>query len=244
MEIIPVLDILNGVVVRGVAGQRDRYRRVNSRLTPSCDPSVIMRAIADQFDLRRFYIADLDAIQFQQLNRCTVAELACGQASLIVDRGVRSPADVEELLDLGVGQVVVALETLNGPDTARNLVSTFGAEQLVLSLDLKNGRPMTANPGWSNAESFDIAQELIDVGMRHMIVLDLAAVGVGAGTPTIDLCRRLRSRLPDGTIITGGGVSDSADLRRIESVGVNGALVASALHDGRLSAEDVCAFNS
>ena len=244
MEIIPVLDILNAVVVRGVAGQRDRYRRVNSQLTPSCDPSVIMRAFADEFDLHRFYIADLDAIQFQQLNRCTIAELARGQASLIVDRGVRSAADVEELLDLGVGQVVVALETLDGPESARTLVSTFGVEQLVLSLDLKNGRPMTANPGWSTVEPFDIAQELIDVGLQHMIVLDLAAVGVNDGTPTIDLCRRLRSLLPDGTIITGGGVSDCADLRSIESAGADGALVASALHDGRLSAEDVRSFNS
>ena len=244
MEIIPVLDILNAVVVRGVAGQREQYRRVNSQLTPSCDPSVIMRAFADNFDLRRFYIADLDAIQFQQLNRCTVAELARDEASLIVDRGVRSAADVEELLDLGVGQVVVALETLDGPDTARTLVSTFGAEQLVLSLDLKNGRPLTANPGWSTVEPFDIAQELIEAGLRHMIVLDLAAVGVNEGTPTIDLCRRLRSLLSDGTVITGGGVSNCADLRRIEAAGVDGVLVASALHDGRLSAEDIRTLNS
>ncbi|HIE98029.1 MAG TPA: hisA/hisF family protein [Planctomycetes bacterium] len=244
MEIIPVLDILNTVVVRGVAGQREQYHRVNSRLTPSCDPSVIMRAFAEEFDLRRFYIADLDAIQFQRLNRCTIAELARGQTSLIVDRGVRSAADVEELLDLGVGQVVVALETLDGPDIARALVSTFGAEQLVLSLDLKNGQPLTTNPGWSTVEPFDIALELIDIGLQHMIVLDLAAVGVHEGTPTIDLCRRLRSLLPDGTIITGGGVSDCSDLRRIEAAGVDGALVASALHDGRLSAEDVRTYNS
>ncbi|MEO2019286.1 MAG: HisA/HisF-related TIM barrel protein [Fuerstiella sp.] len=244
MEIIPVLDILNAVVVRGVAGQRDRYRRVHSQLTPSCDPSVIMRAFTEEFHLRRFYIADLDAIQFQQLNRCTIAELAGGPASLIVDRGIRSAVDVEELLDLGVGQVVVALETLDGPDTARALVSSFGAEQLVLSLDLKNGRPLTVNPGWTTVKPFDIAQELIDVGLRHMIVLDLAAVGLDEGTPTIDLCRRLRSLLPDGTIITGGGVSDCADLRRIAAAGVDGVLVASALHDGRLSAEDIRAFNS
>ena len=87
MEIIPVLDILNGVVVRGVAGQRDRYRRVQSQLTSSCDPSVIMRALEGEFDLHRFYIADLDAIQCQQLNRCTVAEL-CSRRD-IVDGGPR-----------------------------------------------------------------------------------------------------------------------------------------------------------
>ena len=244
MEIIPVLDILNGVVVRGVAGQRDRYRRVQSQLTSSCDPSVIMRALEGEFDLHRFYIADLDAIQCQQLNRCTVAELARGETSLMVDRGVRSAADVEELLELGVRHVVVALETLDSLDTATALVSTFGADQLVLSLDLKNGRPLTVNPEWKTVEPFDIAHQLVDAGLRHLIVLDLAAVGVDDGTPTTDLCRRLRSLLPDGTIITGGGVSNCGDLHGIEAASVDGALVASALHDGRLSAEDVRTFYS
>ena len=244
MEIIPVLDILNGVVVRGVAGQRERYRRVQSRLTPSCDPSVIVRVITEEFELRRFYIADLDAIQFQQLNRCTLAELARGETSLIVDRGVRSVADVDELVDLGARQIVVALETLDSLDTVRTLVSTFGADRLVFSLDLKNGRPLTIIPAWKSIDPFDIAQQLIDVGLQHLIVLDLSAVGVNQGTPTIDLCRRLRSLLPDGTIITGGGVSGCDDLHRIEAAGADGALVASALHDGRLSAEDVRAFDS
>jgi phosphoribosylformimino-5-aminoimidazole carboxamide ribotide isomerase len=244
MEIIPVLDILNGVVVRGVAGQRERYRRVQSQLTPSCDPSVIMRVFIDEFDLGRLYIADLDAIQFQQLNRCTIAELALGESSLIVDRGVRSAADVEELLELGVDQVVVALETLDSVDTARTQVSRFGADRLVFSLDLKNGRPLTINPDWKGVEPFDIARQLIDVGLQHVIVLDLAAVGVDNGTPTIDLCQRLRSLLPDGTIVTGGGVSGCEDLQRIEAAGADGALVASALHDGRLSAEDVRVFDS
>ena len=203
-----------------------------------------MRVFIDEFDLGRLYIADLDAIQFQQLNRCTIAELALGETSLIVDRGVRSAADVEELLELGVERIVVALETLESVDTARALVSRFGAEQLVLSLDLKNGRPLTVNPDWENVEPLDIARQLIGVGLQHVIVLDLAAVGVDNGTPTLDLCQRLRSLLPDGTIITGGGVSDSADLRGIESADADGALVASALHDGRLSAEDVRAFHS
>ncbi|MCP4170063.1 MAG: hypothetical protein GY758_04730 [Fuerstiella sp.] len=244
MEIIPVLDILNGVVVRGVAGQREHYRPVDSQITSSCDPAVILQTVSSAFDLHRFYIADLDAIQFQQLNRCSLAELTRGKTSLIVDRGVRSPADVEELLDLGVDNVVVALETLDGLDTARMLVTTFGAERLLLSLDLKDGRPLAANSSWRTTEPFDIAQQLVDVGLQHLIVLDLAAVGVNEGTPTIELCQRLRSLLPGGSIITGGGVSGCEDLAKIATAGADGALVASALHDGRLSAEDVRAFHS
>src|SRR5579872_5647704 len=47
MRIVPVLDLLGGVVVRGVGGRRREYRPVVSRLTPSCDPLDVARAFAD-----------------------------------------------------------------------------------------------------------------------------------------------------------------------------------------------------
>ena len=64
-----------------------------------------------------------------------------------------------------------------------------------------------------------------------MIVLDLAGVGAEAGVPTIPLCQRLRAvHGPEIEIITGGGVRNADDLRALEAAGVDGVLVASALH--------------
>ncbi len=62
MRVIPVLDIMGGVVVRGVAGRRSEYRPIESSLCSSCDPPVVARAIVERFGLAEFYIADLDAI--------------------------------------------------------------------------------------------------------------------------------------------------------------------------------------
>ena len=75
-----------------------------------------------------------------------------------------------------------------------------------------------------------------------MIVLDLARVGVGSGTGTEELCRQLAATYRDVEVIAGGGVRDAADLRRLKEWGVRAALVASALHDGRLSREDLAAL--
>jgi phosphoribosylformimino-5-aminoimidazole carboxamide ribotide isomerase len=244
MNVIPVIDLLNGVVVRGIAGQRDRYRRIHSTLAGSADPSVILNALQNTFGFRQFYVADLDAIQFQHLNRCTIAELARDDVSLIVDRGVRSATDVSELLELGVDRVVIALETLSGLPMAAELIKEFGAERLVLSLDLKHGNLLTVCDDWQQTTALNVARQLSTAGYQQIIVLDLAAVGTAAGNQTTALCRQLKQELPEVSLSTGGGIRDLNDLQELQRIGVDSALVASALHDGRLSAAEVASIRS
>ena len=62
MRIIPVLDIMGGVVVRGVAGRRSEYRPIQSQLCSIAEPATVAQAIVDRFRTIEFYIADLDAI--------------------------------------------------------------------------------------------------------------------------------------------------------------------------------------
>ena len=239
MQIIPVLDILGGVVVHGVAGRREQYRPICSQLTESIDPSVILRTMQSSFALTNFYIADLDAIQRLQLNRCTIAELTRGEASLMVDRGVRSARDIQELLELDVAQVIVALETLPDLQTVTEWMSEFGPDVLVASIDLVNGQPVTKNADWGNLSPLQIASQLVDVGFHQLVVLDLAAVGMHSGIPTLPICRELRTVLPAARIIAGGGVRNVADLHIAQQAGIDAVLVASALHNGGLTVEDL-----
>ena len=71
--------------------------------------------------------------------------------------------------------------------------------------------------------------------MRSMIVLDLARVGTGQGVGTLSLCRQLRALWPEINLVAGGGVRNLADLHDLQESGCHAALVASALHDGRLT---------
>jgi phosphoribosylformimino-5-aminoimidazole carboxamide ribotide isomerase len=77
-----------------------------------------------------------------------------------------------------------------------------------------------------------------------MIVLDLAGVGVGRGVPTHTLCRQLLEDFPRLELMTGGGVRNADDLARLQTLGVGGVLIASALHDGSLTPEDVRGFSN
>jgi phosphoribosylformimino-5-aminoimidazole carboxamide ribotide isomerase len=111
----------------------------------------------------------------------------------------------------------------------------------VFSLDLREGRPL-AGPGWAGAGPFEIASQTLEGGVRRLLVLDLARVGVGAGTGTEDLCAQLVAA--GAEVSVGGGVRGPDDLRRLAGLGVAAVLVASALHDGGLTREDVEALAS
>jgi phosphoribosylformimino-5-aminoimidazole carboxamide ribotide isomerase len=67
-----------------------------------------------------------------------------------------------------------------------------------------------------------------------LLVLDLARVGTGAGGPELGLLSELRRAHPTVELLAGGGVGSRADLERLADAGCDGALVATALHDGRL----------
>lgn len=237
MQIIPVIDILNGVVVRGIAGERETYAPIASMLTESRDPSVIVRVLQDEFGLTDFYVADLDAIQARRMNRCTIAELSQLPGTMYADCGVRTRANVQDQLDLGVEQVVVALETVPSPEAAAELLAEFGADSLVFSVDLKNGEPLCGYE-WGNPSPIEICRLVIEAGFDRLILLDLSAVGTDDGTPTLDLCRQVRIQLAEVQIITGGGIRGTDDLKLAKDAGVNGVLVASALHDRRLTRGD------
>lgn len=239
MQIIPVIDILNAVVVRGIAGQRDQYQPIKSRLTSSRDPSVVIRTLQNEFGLTDFYVADLDSIQSRELNRCTIAELSRMPGTMYADCGVRSCEDVEELLALGVDKVLIALETLPNVSTAKQMIEQFPADSLVFSLDLKHGRPLVAVEEWVDFKPLEICRRIVDCGFSQFVVLDLSAVGTASGTPTLDVCSELRELIPDGRIITGGGIRGLEDIKAAEHAGVDAVLVASALHDESLTAQDL-----
>ena len=141
------------------------------------------------------------------------------------------------MLEAGAAALVAGLETLSGPQALADLVRLLGA-RLVFSLDLKDGRPLSST-AWSATDPWTIAERALAVGLRRMLVLDLARVGVGGGTGTEALCRRVKESDPALEVLAGGGVRGPEDLRRLRNCGVDGVLVASALHDGRLTRADL-----
>jgi phosphoribosylformimino-5-aminoimidazole carboxamide ribotide isomerase len=239
MDILPVLDLLNGVVVRGVAGKREEYRPIISRLVDSPGVLSVARAFRERLGLGRLYIADLDAILHERPNREAYAALANEGFELLVDAGLRNVESAESVLATGVASVIAGLETWPGPAELAGLCNAVGAERVIFSLDLKYELPLGDLARWPRPDPLAIGSCAVEAGIQELLVLDLAQVGTGGGVTTTALCRRLRDCFPRLRVVTGGGVRNVADLETLAAAGIDGVLVASALHDGSLTRAEI-----
>jgi phosphoribosylformimino-5-aminoimidazole carboxamide ribotide isomerase len=243
MRIIPVIDIMNGLVVRGIAGRRAEYRPLVSRLTTSCQPIDVARALRDTFGFSEFYLADLDAIAGRPPALPIYDELRSLGCRLWVDAGLHHAIDATAI-ETHVDVLVAGLETLSRPDELAALTSRHGTERIAFSLDLKDGQPLGKLTHWGNREPRALVERAVACDVGRIIVLDLARVGMGTGTGTDDLCAWLLREHPRVETIAGGGVRGTDDLHRLEAQGLHGVLVASALHDGRITQASSCRFSS
>ncbi len=244
MQVIPVLDIKNRLVVHGVAGERQKYQPIQSKLVDSSKPQDVARAFVSLLGATTVYVADLDAIEKGKLNQRIYEQLSKAGLRLWLDVGVGDAEKAELVLERCADlapDIVVGLESLESPAALRELVRIIGREACLFSLDLKNGQPLTKIGAWKILTPRQIAEEALAAGVRRFIVLDLADVGVGAGTSTLDFCRLFYDDHGDTGIelIAGGGVRNFADLECLADAGCCAALVASALHDGRLGSEEI-----
>ena len=242
MQIIPVIDILDGKAVHAVGGHRQFYRPVQSVISDSCDPGRMLKALKRRLQIASCYVADIDAIQQRDSNRCSLAEMSRAGVSLLVDSGVRRSEDIQPLLELNLDRVVLGSETIEQAEVIRELTEQHGPERLIFSIDLRDGMLLTVNSAWRDMAPLALALHAAELGINQFIVLDLAAIGTGRGVPTLGLCREIRRHLPTASIIAGGGVRTVADLNQLEQAGADGALVATAVHNGLLKAEDVHRF--
>jgi phosphoribosylformimino-5-aminoimidazole carboxamide ribotide isomerase len=239
MRIVPVLDLQDGHVVRGIGGRRQEYRPIVSPLSASSRPIDVAGAFRQRFSFAELYLADLDAIAGAAPDLNTCAELRAMGFQLWLDAGVREATTAATLAAASIERVVVGLETVAGPATLQTICSQLGADRVAFSLDLRQGVPLGDTSAWERPDAWSIAGQAIALGVKHLILLDLARVGLGGGTGTDDLCGRLAATYPEVQLVAGGGIRDLTDVRRLQRCGVGAVLVATALHDGRIRHEDL-----
>jgi phosphoribosylformimino-5-aminoimidazole carboxamide ribotide isomerase len=241
-RIIPVLDVMDGAVVRAVGGRRDEYRPVVSKLIDSTEPVEVAKALLGATGADALYVADLDAITGADRSGRAVTSLAeqCG-CRLFADVGIRTKADFARVPRAKNVVPILGSETLVGTDAALQ-AGGYYLDEWAFSLDLFNGRLLG---DWSAWTDFDVRSD-VDVwemaatavwncGAGTLIVIDLANVGTGAGPGTEYWCRKIRATLPEVNLIAGGGVRTWEDIDRLGEAGADSVLVASALHDGVLT---------
>ena len=235
MKVIPVVDILDGLAVHAMLGNRREYKPLESVLCDLPDPL----AVASAFKAGGFaelYIADLNAIMRKGENYAVINEIAeKTDLRLMVDAGVSDSEKMHQLFLSKVSKAVVGTETLACLTFVKDAVERFGKDRIIISLDLKNGKVLSVSEQIASMSALTLAQEFQVLGVTQIIVLNLSRVGSGEGVD-LQLLRELSSR-SDMHVNVGGGVRNFQDLKTLKKMGVSGALVATALHSGDINVE-------
>jgi phosphoribosylformimino-5-aminoimidazole carboxamide ribotide isomerase len=244
VRVIGVVDLLAGRAVHARAGRRETYQAVQSvagTTIGSGDALALARTYITRLGLPELYAADLDAIMGGAPQDTLVAAMAAVGAPLWLDAGVSSADRARHALALGAARVVVGLETLPSYDALGEICAAVDGDNVAFSLDLRDGEPVTASGGIPPGEPAHlVATRARDAGVSAVIVIDLARVGTGRGLD-LDLIARVRATTPGLVLLAGGGVRGLDDLTRLSDAGCDGALVATALHDGRIGAGEIAA---
>ena len=242
MRLIGVVDLLGGRAVHARAGRRDAYGPValaaGGPLQPPGDAPALARSYLHALGVRELYVADLDAILRGHAQPAAVRMLTALGAPVWLDAAVTDADGARAARALGAERIVVGLETLPSFDALRAICDAVGERHVAFSLDLRDGVPLTAGRPALAGDAVTLVSRAVDAGVGSVIVLDLALAGTGVGLD-VDLLGRLRAAVPAVALLAGGGVRGEADLAALSDAGCDGALVASALLDGRLDADAV-----
>ncbi len=219
MEIIPVIDVMKGIVVHAHGGKRKNYQALQSTLTVHTCPHHVVADIIKFYPFKTIYIADLDAISGHIFNWSLYRQLTQQFAHIVfwLDAGIRTRQQWQRLHTNTTMVPVIASESLTELDLLYNM------KQSILSLDFKHG-------------VFLGKEELLREPRKwpdNVIVMDLDAVGNNVG-PNIDLLQQITTARADSNIILAGGVRHKRDLLTLRHKKTSAVLIASALHNGKI----------
>ncbi|MGF7161986.1 phosphoribosylformimino-5-aminoimidazole carboxamide ribotide isomerase [Rhodoligotrophos appendicifer] len=231
MKIIPVVDLKNSLVVHARRGDRGHYRPIGSRLSASAKPLDVIAGLLGFYPFKEIYIADLDAITTQGQNDEEIREILLHHPDLEVwlDQGPRHIIDGPPPPPAPRLRNIFASESMNDCHDFRRVSSSRGS---ILSLDFI-GDKFLGPEGLLEDESW---------WPNTVIVMSLSLVGSGMG-PDFGRLDSILERAGNRNIVAAGGVRHQLDLKLLAERGISGVLMATAIHEGTITSEELQAVS-
>lgn len=227
MKILPAIDLKDGQCVRLKKGDYGTVHKV------AADPvETAQKFIAAGADL--IHMVDLDAAKDGSRANYGVVERVIRETGAAVELGggVRTMADVEAVLALGVSRVVIGSAAVKNPPFVEQAVQKYG-DKIAVGVDAKSGTVRTE--GWINdsgANYLDFAEKMESIGVKTIIFTDIDKDGMLEG-PNFDQLAALRAAV-NCRIAASGGVSTLEDIRRLKKLGIDEAIAGKAVYAGTL----------
>ncbi len=236
-EVIPAIDLRGGRVVRLRQGD---YARETAFAR---DPVQLAQAYADA-GAHWLHVVDLDGARAGRFENLAVVKAIAKAGGLKVQAGggVRTTDDLRHLFTAGVARVVIGSVAVNNPYATAVWLRQFGADRLVLALDVRRDHDTWRLPvhGWTESSTVQLdvlVEHYVHAGARHVLCTDIERDGMLGGF-NLDLYRDLCRLAPDFELQASGGACALDDIRKVRALGVRGVILGRALLEGRITLQE------
>lgn len=236
--IIPAIDLIEGSVVRlyqGDYAQKTQYQ---------LDPVEVVHNYADQ-GAEILHIVDLTGAKDTNKRQLELIKKMVDTKRMLFQSGggIRSEAEVAQLLETGVSRVVIGSLAVKQPELVKSWVSKYGPDHIVLALDVNidaNGNKMIATHGWQ--EDSGVALEAVlndfaEVDAKHVLCTDISRDGTLQGS-NVELYTAMAAQFPHVQWQASGGIGQLDDIRALRPTGVSGVILGRALLEGKFTVEE------
>ena len=236
--IIPAIDLIDGQVVRLYQGD------YNQQTTFSLSPLSQLQSYQAQ-GAKWLHIVDLTGAKDpEQRQTALLAELVNGlDVNIQVGGGIRSEAQVAELLEIGVKRVVIGSLAVKETALVQSWFTKYGSDAICLALDVninEQGEKIVAVSGWQSGGGKTL-ESLVEAfkpfGLKHALVTDISRDGTLKGSNT-ELYQEIAVLYPDINWQASGGIASLEDVAAVRDSGANGIIIGKALLIENFSVEE------
>lgn len=236
--IIPALDLIDGKVVRLHQGDYGQQRDYGN------DPLPRLQDYQQQGG-EVLHLVDLTGAKDPAARQIPLLRklLACVSVPVQVGGGIRSEDDVAALLEAGAARVVIGSTAVRQPDVVKQWFTRFGADALVLALDVRiaaDGSKNIAVSGWQEDSGVTLEQivdAFLPYGLKHVLCTDISRDGTLSGS-NVSLYQEVCARYPQVAFQSSGGIGSLEDIAALRGSGVQGVIVGRALLEGKFTVKE------
>lgn len=234
MMLYPAVDIKNGKCVRLLQGRFDAITEYGD------DPVAMARKWA-ALGAEALHVVDLDGARSGVAGNREIIKAMAAAVDIPVQTGggIRTPADVEELLSAGLAKVILGTSAVKNRIMVKEMLEQHGS-RIVIGIDAKDG--FVSVDGWesgSGLEAVAFAREMAGLGAKTVIYTDIATDGTLAG-PNLAAMREMIEQ-SGMEVIASGGVGSVADLLALKEIGAAGAITGKAIYTGTIDLAEALA---
>lgn len=234
MIILPAIDLKDGQAVR-------LYKGDYAQKTVYSDSPWELAQDFEQKGARWLHLVDLDgAKDGETSNLATIRKIkAESQLKIEVGGGIRNLETVSLYLDdIGVFRVILGTAALENPDFLKAALAKYGAEKIVVGVDIKDGFVSTA--GWletSTTPYLDFLHELAELGVKYTVITDISKDGTLTG-PNFGLYQEISEQVPELNVVISGGVKDIDDVKQGRQMDAYAMIIGKAYYEGKIKLEE------